>query len=190
MLFCKLLICFNSQKWNYFSSDGNHGLVRVFPLTPPTSSDERTGVVHFDCDTVDLTSPRSSMKKKSSRWFTKFYRKSENQLNNNKPRARTRLRKLLTSSGTFSRTINRFKRRREMRLLRTLIIILVILVISTVPLGLLFILSYTETDKRYVSAAKILLIVSLLNSIANPWIYFWRFLEMRTALKGMFCNQF
>lgn len=74
-----------------------------------------------------------------------------------------------------------------MRLLRTLVIILALFVVSTVPLGVLFLLSVTETDKRYVNSAKTLLTLSLLNSLVNPWVYFWRFLEMRQAIKKLFC---
>nr|CAB3265844.1 sphingosine 1-phosphate receptor 2-like [Phallusia mammillata] len=79
-------------------------------------------------------------------------------------------------------------RRRDMRLLRTLIIILALLLVSTVPLGLLFIVTFAETDKRYVQAAKVLLTTSLLNSMINPWIYFWRFPEMRKAIRNIFCG--
>nr|XP_039250718.1 uncharacterized protein LOC120328331 [Styela clava] len=78
--------------------------------------------------------------------------------------------------------------RRDMRLLRTLVIILALFVISTVPLGILFLVSVTETDKRYVKAAKYLLTLSLLNSLINPWVYFWRFREMRDAIKRLFCS--
>lgn len=79
-------------------------------------------------------------------------------------------------------------RRRDMRLLRTLIIILALLLVSTVPLGLLFIVTFAETDKRYVQAAKVVLTTSLLNSMINPWIYFWRFPEMRKAIRNIFCG--
>lgn len=78
--------------------------------------------------------------------------------------------------------------RRDMRLLRTLVIILALFVVSTVPLGILFLVSVTETDKRYVKAAKYLLTLSLLNSLVNPWVYFWRFREMRDAIKRLFCS--
>lgn len=99
----------------------------------------------------------------------------------------TRLKQLISTNGVVSRTFSKFRRRRrELRLLQTLVIILAVLLISTVPLGVLFFASYTETDKRYVSTAKNLLVLSLINSLVNPWIYFWRFTEMRLSLKNMF----
>ena len=141
--------------------------------------------MHFDCDTTNLTSSESMKKKK---WcLGGLCNDNSDQVpstpkKENEPRQKI----FIASSGTFSRTIARFKRTREMRLLRTLVIILVILVLCTVPLGILFILSFAETDKRYVTAAKILLTTSLINSMANPWIYFWRFIEMRVAFRRMF----
>lgn len=75
---------------------------------------------------------------------------------------------------------------RDMKLLRTLVIILSLFVISTVPLGVLFTISLTETDKTYVQPAKYLLTLTLFNSLVNPWIYLWRFREMRGAIKRLF----
>ncbi|XP_078489712.1 uncharacterized protein LOC104266820 [Ciona intestinalis] len=92
------------------------------------------------------------------------------------------------SSASKAKSAARRRRYRDMRLLRTLVIILVLFLVSTVPLGLLFVVSYTEQDKRYVGTAKVLLTTSLLNSLVNPWIYFWRFPEMRTAMKKVFCR--
>ena len=169
-------------------------MIRVVPVSPSNSSDERSGTVHFDCNTNNLTSSDSIVRhdrKKKKGCFTQFCKNGQNQLKSSSQNQDKRVRKILiASSGTFSRTFAKFKRKREMRLLRTLIIILVILVASTVPLGLLFIVSFAETDKRYVLTAKILLTTSLVNSMVNPWVYFWRFIEMRRALKKMFSKCF
>lgn len=76
---------------------------------------------------------------------------------------------------------------RDMKLMRTLMIILGLFVITTVPLGALFVSAYAVTDKRYLSAVKIMLTISLFNSLLNPWVYFWRFREMRIAIRDLLC---
>lgn len=91
-------------------------------------------------------------------------------------------------STSSNNPLRKRSQRRDMRLLRTLVIILALFLISTVPLGLLFLISITETDKRYVKPAKYLLTLSLLNSLVNPWVYFWRFREMRHAIRHLFCS--
>ena len=84
-------------------------------------------------------------------------------------------------------SFRRRNQKRDMKLLRTLVIILSLFVISTVPLGILFTISLTESDKTYVQPAKYLLTLTLFNSLINPWIYLWRFREMRGALRRLFC---
>ena len=163
----------------------------MLPVSPSSSSEGRIAPAHFDSDTANLTTSNSVRRHHQTKkvCFAKLLcHKNRNQLNNNPNSDPTQKRRkvLIASSGTFTRSFAKFRRRREMRLLRTLVIILVILVVSTVPLGILFIISFAETDKRYVLAAKILLTTSLVNSMVNPWVYFWRFVEMRTALKKMF----
>ncbi|CAK8689152.1 unnamed protein product [Clavelina lepadiformis] len=76
--------------------------------------------------------------------------------------------------------------KKDLKLLHTLVIILVLFLISTIPLGVLFLVSFDEVDKRYVKVVKILLMLSLLNSLLNPSVYFWRFPTMRQA----FCRVF
>jgi len=76
---------------------------------------------------------------------------------------------------------------RDIALFKTLVIILACYIFSTVPLGLLFLVSHGETDKRYVVPAKVLLIISLINSLLNPIIYMMRFKEMKKDFKNMFC---
>ena len=89
----------------------------------------------------------------------------------------------LSASRTKSNFVQR-SHQRDMRLLRTLTIILVLLLISTVPLGVLFLVSLGETDKRYVQTTKVLLTSSLVNSFLNPWIYLWRFREIRRCINA------
>ncbi|CAK8698348.1 unnamed protein product [Clavelina lepadiformis] len=107
--------------------------------------------------------------------------------------ARTQGNTRLGSNGNFSKSIRKAlaknTNKRDMKLLRTLIIILVLFLVSTIPLGLLFLISYGEMDKRYVLTAKILLTASLFNSMVNPWVYFWRFPEMRIAVRRVFCSR-
>lgn len=94
------------------------------------------------------------------------------------------------SRGEKQKTGQGFRQRnnsRDMRLLHTMIIILSLFVITTVPLGVILILSFTETNKRYLGPTKYFLMFSLLNSLINPWVYFWRFSEMRTALSRSLC---
>ena len=156
------------------------------PISPFSSSDE----TQFFCENGNLsTKPRTKVDKKSlKRWsvFSEFLR--QNDSSGNKHSRSSRLKQFFSTSSSLSKTIAKFRQQRELRLLRTLIIILGILIISTVPLGVLFVISFFETDKRFVGAAKVLLTVSLLNSLVNPWVYFWRFMEMRTALRKMFCG--
>lgn len=90
------------------------------------------------------------------------------------------------SSTSTSRFSSKSKRR-EMALLRTLVIILALYLISTLPLGIVFIISFGETDKRNLSTAKVVLIISLFNSAINPIIYMWRFKELRKSIKRLFC---
>ena len=82
---------------------------------------------------------------------------------------------------------DRKRDKKDLKLLHTLIIILVLFLISTIPLGVLFLVSFDEVDKRYVKVAKILLTLSLLNSLLNPLVYFWRFPTMRDAFCRVFC---
>jgi len=89
----------------------------------------------------------------------------------------------------FEVTVQR-RQDQDMRLLRTLTIILVLLLISTVPLGVLFLVSLGETDKRYVQTTKILLTVSHLNSLLNPFIYLGGFPEIRDYVKKRYEEMF
>ncbi|CAK8689151.1 unnamed protein product [Clavelina lepadiformis] len=82
---------------------------------------------------------------------------------------------------------DRKRDKKDLKLLHTLIIILVLFLISTIPLGVLFLVSFDEVDKKYVKVAKILLTLSLLNSLLNPLVYFWRFPTMRDAFCRVFC---
>ena len=91
------------------------------------------------------------------------------------------------SSSTGSSRFRSKRKKREITLLRTLVIILVCYLISTLPLGVFFIISFEETDKRHLLTVKILLMISLLNSTINPIIYIWRFKELRKSLKKLFC---
>ena len=75
------------------------------------------------------------------------------------------------------------RRSRDLRLLRTLILILVLFMVSALPMGVLFIVSYTEMSKDLLKATKYIITMSLLNSLVNPWVYFWRFPEMRAAVR-------
>ena len=76
---------------------------------------------------------------------------------------------------------------RDAALLRTLVLILVCYTISTLPLGIVFTISYGEMDKRYVTPTKILLFISIINSLINPIIYMRRFKDMQKSFKKIFC---
>ena len=98
---------------------------------------------------------------------------------------RRKLNQLRKASSAFL-TILRIDER-DIALFKTLVIILACYVLSTVPLGILFVVSFGEPDKRYVVPAKALLILSLINSLLNPIIYMMRFKEMKDEFKKMFC---
>ena len=90
--------------------------------------------------------------------------------------------KLSLTSSTCILSSSVKRRSRDLRLLRTLIIILALFMASALPMGILFILTYSETDKKLLTGTKYIITISLLNSLLNPWIYFWRFPEMRSAV--------
>ena len=94
-------------------------------------------------------------------------------------------RKMRKASSVFFEKLGVYDR--DIALFKTLVIILACYIFSTVPLGLLFLVSYGEIDKRYVVPAKNLLIISLINSLLNPIIYMLRFEEMKKDLKKLFC---
>ena len=76
--------------------------------------------------------------------------------------------------------------KREISLLRTLVLILLCYTVSTVPLGALLLASYNETDKGYLALLKAFVIISLINILANPVIYLWRFNEIKIKFKNLF----
>ena len=96
-----------------------------------------------------------------------------------------RLYQLRKASSVFLNKLSVEKR--DIAVFKTLVMILACYVISTVPLGILFLVSFGETDKRYVVPAKGLLILSLINSLLNPIIYMMRFKDMKKNFKRMFC---
>ena len=76
---------------------------------------------------------------------------------------------------------------RDIALLRTLVLILFCFTISTLPLGIVFSISYGEIDVRYVTPTNIFLLISFTNSLINPVIYIHRFRDVQKAFKKIFC---
>ena len=162
-------------------------------ISPPASTaDDNNSSAAFMSEMLRLASSENEKGQKtllSQRGFifAGFCKRKYKSAKNDPASDRIRMKHALSVNGTFTRSFGKHHRKRELRLLRTLLIILIVLLISTVPLGVLFLISFRETDKRYVIFAKYLLTLSLINSLVNPWIYFWRFVEMRLGLKKMFC---
>ena len=80
---------------------------------------------------------------------------------------------------------------KEISLLRTLALTLCCYTVSTVPLGALFLASYNETNKKYVTSLKAFIILWLINTLANTVIYLWGFNEIKLKFKTLFvCKKY
>jgi len=76
--------------------------------------------------------------------------------------------------------------RREIQLMKSMFIIISVFAVTSVPCILFLLYSYFDNDRLKKEAGNILLQITTINSLLNPFLYFWRIPSMRKNLFRIF----
>ncbi|XP_039266203.1 adenosine receptor A1-like isoform X2 [Styela clava] len=104
---------------------------------------------------------------------------------------------LLSKVRTKTQAPVKHKRRKasEMRMIKTMVIVLSGFLLTTGPLAFLCIVSYFNNDRQLHMIMRVMVVICNINSIMNPFFYFWRIPHMNrnlsklsNALLGCFRN--